>query len=432
MLYITKPLRGLQRLGLRTFLSDRYRCEAEWNERLNTPLFLKLKSENLYAELVKKFQNEGKASAIDVDLFSNLVVSESHLDELQEITRKFRRCVNTIYTLPSTGHAVIRTYLQYKHVDMLMKMLDDRLNYGLFLDYYLSNLLMDTFLKENNFRDAAKVSIQLMLQEEFDHPITTHLSLYSCYAYLKNRKPEPWDPLPTPKPEEPVEEVKVRVDYIREPFFDDHFDLVKPEQLIGKTLVGMGRSLSENSHNKNLNLRNLVLFYYRDDFKELRDRLNYQVKKHDTFVALCTTIRCNVRHAVFYCKVVAYKVFFLLILLVTLESAIPECVTAEMENHSYTVRKIFSIRIEIKKEEVDYMKRDQGTERGARSKNFIRETEETYTFFEAVDVDELNAENKLFLRGISTTVILLISLLYRPPYHPPSQRLVYCQEPFPF
>lgn len=33
-----------------------------------------------------------------------------------------------------------------------MRMLDDRLNYGLFLDFYLSNLLMDSFLKEGNHR----------------------------------------------------------------------------------------------------------------------------------------------------------------------------------------------------------------------------------------------------------------------------------------
>ena len=95
--------------------------------------------------------------------------------------------------------------------------------------------------------DAAKVAIQLMLQEEFDHPIASHLALYSCYGYLKKPQPEPWDPQPKPKPQEPAEEVKVRVDYIREPFFDDHFDLVKPEHLIGKTLVEVGKHLAKQS-----------------------------------------------------------------------------------------------------------------------------------------------------------------------------------------
>nr|CAG4641675.1 EOG090X05Q1 [Eurycercus lamellatus] len=238
----------IQRLCLRTFLSDGYKCENEWKGRLNTPLLLKLKNENLYADLVKKYQNEGKLSAIDVDLFSNLVTREAHLDDLEEITCKFRRCPNTIRALPSTSHAVIRTYIQFKNTESLMRLLDDRLNYGLFLDYYLSNILMDMCLKEDNYRDATKVAIQLMLQEEFDHPISSHLALYSCYSYLRKPQPESWDPQPRPKPEEPVEVVKIRVDYLREPFFDDHFDLTKKEQLIGKTLVGFGKHFSLKSH----------------------------------------------------------------------------------------------------------------------------------------------------------------------------------------
>lgn len=86
-----------------------------------------------------------------------------------------------------------------------------------------------------------------MLQEEFDHPITTPLALYSCFAYLKKPQPEPWDPQPKPKPAEPAEEVKVRVDYIREPYFDDHFDLTDPSLLVGKTLASFGKFLSRTS-----------------------------------------------------------------------------------------------------------------------------------------------------------------------------------------
>jgi hypothetical protein len=78
-------------IGLRTFLSDAYTCDAEWKGRLNNPLLEKLKngkvhflvtlwllkaifnfpiSENFYGELLKKFQKESKASPIDVDLVS--------------------------------------------------------------------------------------------------------------------------------------------------------------------------------------------------------------------------------------------------------------------------------------------------------------------------------------------------------------------------
>nr|CAG4634771.1 EOG090X05Q1 [Alona affinis] len=144
---------------------------------------------------------------------------------------------------------LIWTFLQFKNTDTLMRLLDDRLGYGLFLDYYLSNLLMDVYIKEKNYRGtyAAKVAIQLMLQEEFDHPISSPLAVYSCYSWLRQPQPETWDPQPKPKPVEPEEVVKIRVAYIREPFFDDHFDLTKPENLIGKTLIGFGKHLAGKS-----------------------------------------------------------------------------------------------------------------------------------------------------------------------------------------
>nr|CAG4646240.1 EOG090X05Q1 [Macrothrix elegans] len=237
-------LKHFQRICLRSFLSDAYKCESEWRARLNSPVCLKLQNENLYGELIKKFNNESRVNAIDVDMFSTMITKEANLKELEDITHRFRRSPSTVHALPCTGHSVIRTFLEFNKTDTLMRLLDDRLNYGLFLDYYLSNLLMDTFLKQENYRDAVKVAIQLMLQEEFDHQITCPLALYSCYAYLKNPQPEPWEPQPKPKEEEPAEEVKVRVDYLREPYFDDHFDLTDPEHLIGKTLVGFGKHLA--------------------------------------------------------------------------------------------------------------------------------------------------------------------------------------------
>jgi hypothetical protein len=46
---------------------------------------------------------------------------------------------------------------------------------------------------------AAKVSALQMLQEDWSHPITSHLALYSCHMYLKN--PGPWED--TAETEEP-------------------------------------------------------------------------------------------------------------------------------------------------------------------------------------------------------------------------------------
>jgi hypothetical protein len=60
---------------------------------------------------------------------------------------------------------------------------------------------------------AAKVSVLQMLQEDWSHPITSHLALYSCHMYLKN--PGTWDdPLDVQEPDD-GEEVCIYQTYVK-------------------------------------------------------------------------------------------------------------------------------------------------------------------------------------------------------------------------
>lgn len=97
---------------------------------------------------------------------------------------------------------------------------------------------MDTYWKQKNFVAGAQVARQLMLQEDVDHPLYSSLALLHCYHFLL--KPEGWN-VPPP-PEEPEEEVKIRVKFVRNPYFDDHFDLKEPLQIVGKTLVALTKN----------------------------------------------------------------------------------------------------------------------------------------------------------------------------------------------
>lgn len=97
---------------------------------------------------------------------------------------------------------------------------------------------MDTYWKQKNFVAGAQVARQLMLQEDVDHPLSSSLALLHCYHFLL--KPEGWN-VPPP-PEEPEDDVKVRVKFLRNPYFDDHFDLREPLQIIGKTLVALTKN----------------------------------------------------------------------------------------------------------------------------------------------------------------------------------------------
>ncbi|KAJ8946701.1 hypothetical protein NQ318_006959 [Aromia moschata] len=198
-------------------------------------------------------------SAVDVDIFVNSTTDNSYIDENLDLVHKLRLSADTGNTLPSTSHALIRMLIQCENKDDLLNSLDDRLNYGLFLDFHVANLLLDTYWKRKDFTSGARTASQLMLQEEFNHPLSNSLSLLHCYNYLL--QPDGWPEYP--KPEEPEEEVKVRVKYLRNFYDDDHFDLRDPKKIVGKTLAMFTKG-KDDVISKSLNILGLALYDKKD------------------------------------------------------------------------------------------------------------------------------------------------------------------------
>ncbi|KAL1459227.1 hypothetical protein WDU94_011233 [Cyamophila willieti] len=201
----------------------------------------------MYLELDQQYNRHKKLHAIDIDLYVNSITDDVYTEELEDILYKFRLTPTTIDMMDSTQHAVIRLYLKLNKIQELLTILDDRLNYGIFPDEYCNNLLMNYFIKANNYRDAAKIAAIQMLQEDFSNEITKHFALYSCLKYLES--PVQWNVEEAKEETEEEEEdddeeeiVKVRVKFLRNPYFDGHFNLNTPNDLIGKTLITIGRT----------------------------------------------------------------------------------------------------------------------------------------------------------------------------------------------
>lgn len=250
----------------RTFLSEAYRCTDAWNKRLDSSLLSKVNSGEMFIDLDQKFQSVGKVHAVDIDIYANVLQGDEHTDELIDVLHRFRLTPETSSTMDSTHHAVIRNLLENNKFEDLMMILHDRINYGIFPDHFCYNILMDTFVKKQDFGLAARTAVLLMLQEDSEHPITNALAVYSCHKYLEN--PDSWVvPEPVPEPDT-GEEIKVRVSYIRNPFFDDHFDLRQPSDLVGKTLVFYGKTMDDVS-GRTCRLRGLVLWKKYAEAKEL-------------------------------------------------------------------------------------------------------------------------------------------------------------------
>ncbi|XP_046747902.1 28S ribosomal protein S27, mitochondrial-like [Diprion similis] len=229
----------------RTFLSDAYRCDEAWKKRLANPLLEKVDLEKLYVLISQKYSKASKANAVDIDIFANAIRGDGEeIDELIDLLSKLRRTSETSQMLDSTQYAVVRSFMKANRIDGLLTVLHDRLNYGVFPDHCALNILIDSLVKSKDYTSAARAAVLLMLQEDFENEISNALVVYACHMYLKN----PGDSWKEPEPviDKSKEVVKVRVRFLRNPYFDDHFDLQKPAHLVGKTLAMYGKHMGDS------------------------------------------------------------------------------------------------------------------------------------------------------------------------------------------
>ena len=91
----------------------------------------------------------------------------------------------------------------------------------------------------------------------------------------------PWDPLPDEVIPEPEDDVMIRLEEIENPDFDDHFDLVKREHLLGKTLAKMAsQGIKDSFLTNSLQLLGYTLY-------EKWDKVSEIIKKDKEFDQDC-------------------------------------------------------------------------------------------------------------------------------------------------
>ena len=181
----------------RTYLSESFECNEAWQERLKVPPIASLELNKYYFELERKFTRDGLYLPIDVDIFANALLKPDstkaalkaerigdRLEQMQEILQRFRQTPQTNFMLPSTSHAVVRAFLEGNGTDKLLNILNERQAFGVFPDEYSFVQMLNHFLKndsDTNLRDASKVAITMMLQEEYDIPIGRYCMIEAYY-----------------------------------------------------------------------------------------------------------------------------------------------------------------------------------------------------------------------------------------------------------
>jgi hypothetical protein len=66
-----------------------------------------------------------------------------------------------------------------------MRIISNPLEFGVFLDNYSAVYLLNYFLEKVNYRDASKVAISMMMQEEYDVPLASQMGIYGAFCYTK-------------------------------------------------------------------------------------------------------------------------------------------------------------------------------------------------------------------------------------------------------
>lgn len=235
-------------LQKQTFLTNEYKCNDAWTSQTLSSVSNKINLNDFYNIIDQNYSSKGVISAIDVDIFSNSLKDSFHLDELKDLLHKLRLSAETGNMLESTHQATIRNYLQFGAVEDLISILKDPLNFGVFLDEYTANILLDKLVTSCNFEQAANVASLIMLQEDNNNEITSALCQYACFKYIMDYIKPPEPEVITAKSKK-VEEFKIRIKFLRNPYFDDHFDIKDIYTLSGKTLAWMSEKSSENIKN---------------------------------------------------------------------------------------------------------------------------------------------------------------------------------------
>ncbi|OZC12852.1 hypothetical protein X798_00486 [Onchocerca flexuosa] len=257
----------------RHLLSKKFALNEEWCARHRALSELGIEGGYEWITAVqKKFVSAGIASAVDVDAAVCIAEESDQLDDVLKIIYKLRHIEMTGRMLPSTEYALIRLLLKHHKTDILLAILADPINYGIFLNEHSACLVIDNFLEADRITDAARIASFIMLQEMFQSALLNWLCIYSSLR---------WTELPTEQrifeklPSldyiagvesdsgnmEDEDEMTFKFPYLKNEYNDMHFDLTDPNQLIGKCLLWFSNCVPLNEEEAS-NIRLIGYVFY--------------------------------------------------------------------------------------------------------------------------------------------------------------------------
>lgn len=294
-------------------LSPSHKANDIWQTRFQCQILNGIAPDKYFQLIINKISRNTRLHAVDLDVFSNVAQPSVHLEETVHLVSKFRQSIIAHTILPSTPHAVCRLFLDSNSQNALLAMLEERAGYGIFPDLYTLNLLIDTALSESRYDFACRLCALVMIQEDFGvNPLTDRLCLLALTKYISSKTDfSDWIKLNPKKDldiilggiaeksqasdeadkdegkeknsedEEEEEAEYVRIPFLRNEYFDDHFDLKSPREICGKSLTFLSKSFENDTRRQSVGLRaKLIGQILHGKWNHVSETLNTVQKNH--------------------------------------------------------------------------------------------------------------------------------------------------------